>query len=269
MNFDLALSNLFQLQHQAGNYLDGGLLIFVRTLAFLFACPIFNRKDVAFIVKLSLSLFLTVMFIWMIPLQAPADTQTVSHPVTGIFLLQITTNILIGLFIGFIGNMIHKTISAAGSMMNNQIGLSSAMVLDPSSRQQVMVLDPLFGLLATIIFIHLGGIHWLVMALQRSFEVFPLYTIQQPFSEVVDMDYLVKVSANVILMATIMVAPVIVVTMSVDIILGIVNRAAQQMPVFQLSFALKPCIGVSVLLITLPILIPTIIHFFEDYAQIF
>ena len=63
--------------------------------------------------------------------------------------------------------------------------------------------------------------------------------------------------------------PVLLVTLSVDIMLAIVNRAAQQSPVFQLSFGLKPAIGMAVLLISLPTMVEMIIHFFEDHQRLF
>ena len=51
--------------------------------------------------------------------------------------------------------------------------------------------------------------------------------------------------------------------------LGIVNRTAQQMPVFQLSFALKPSIGIAIMLLTLTTFIQALSDYLNDYAKIF
>ena len=275
MDFELALQSFHRLHQEFGPMLDMGLLVFCRLLSFFFFAPIFNRKDMPFIIRLAMALILTTILVWIIPHNGlvggtlPNPTPSYSQGQEGMFVLQIMVNIAIGALIGFIADTITKAVYSAGSMMNNQIGLSSALIFDPSSRQQVMVLDRLFGFIVTILFIHIGGLYWLIQAIRRSFEVFPLYTINPNIPEAINMDYLITISGNTLVVATELVAPVIVITMAVDIILGIVNRTAQQMPVFQLSFALKPAIGIAVLLLTLPIFLNAMANFLEDFSRIF
>jgi flagellar biosynthetic protein FliR len=178
-------------------------------------------------------------------------------------------NIIVGALLGFMADMILQAVYAAGSLMTNQIGLSSAMLLDPSSGKQSMIMESLFGYLTTMLFIYLGGIQWMIVALKRSFSVFPLYTIQMPITQVIDITYLITLSGNILLIGVQLVSPIMIVTIAVDLMLGIVNRTAQQMPVFQLSFALKPSIGIAVLLLTLPTFLKAVINFLNDYSNIF
>lgn len=264
MNFDAVLASFQQIHQTIGPQVDTGILIFGRCLGFFFTSPVFNRKDIAFPIKLAFIMMITVSLLWMLP----PSTVRVSENL-GLLLYMLFLNIVVGLFIGFIGDVIHRTIAAAGSMMTSQIGLSSAMLFDPSSRSQVMILDRFFALLATILFIHLGGIFWLLDALYQSIQIFPIKSMSIPLTQHVDLGYLVTISGNTIVVAVQMVAPVIVVTLSIDLILGIVNRTAQQMPVFQLSFALKPSIGSAVLLATLPIFIDSLVNYLRDYSSIF
>ncbi len=266
MDFDLILQAFGSIFKDYGHLVDAGLLIFARVLTFLFTCPLFNRKDIPFPIKLNFGIFLTVIFLWVVPIKHPIDPNNghLFH-----FLLLIVMNSIIGGLIGFTADMILKAISSAGSLMNSQIGLSSAVLFDPSSKAQVMILDRFFAFLGILIFMHLGGIFWIINALERSFEIFPLFSLYQDIVGSIDMSYLVLLSANVMLVATQLVAPIILVTMSIDVILGIVNRTAQQMPVFQLSFALKPCIGISILLATLPLFIKAMTDFLTDFSFIF
>lgn len=258
----------FALLHkQYGPILDGALLMFMRMLGFVSTGPIFNRKNIPFIVKIVSAFFFTGTLFWMIR----PDTQ---GPLThagqyGPFLLQLTMNIIVGAILGFLADMILQAVYAAGSLMTNQIGLSSAMLMDPASGRQSMIMESLFGYLTTLLFIYLGGIHWMVMALKRSFEVFPLYSIQMPITQVIDITYLITLSGNILLVGVQLMSPIMIVTMAVDLMLGIVNRTAQQMPVFQLSFALKPAIGIGVLLLTLPTFMQAVINFLNDYSNIF
>lgn len=268
--FDAALTSFAALHQQFGPVLDTALLMFARMLAFIFNGPIFNRKNMPVILKIIMAMFLTTTLLWVVPANNHNTFEGAFHNnQPALYVLQLVMNITIGALLGFMANMILLTINTAGNVMNNQIGLSSAMLLDPSTGTQTMVLEPLFGFIGTLMFIHLGGIHWMIMALARSFKVFPLYQVQQPIMQVINLDYLIHLSGNTVTVAVQLVAPIMIVTMAIDIILGIVNRAAQQMPVFQLSFALKPAIGIAILLMTMPIMMNAIAQYLNDHANIF
>lgn len=267
MQFDAAMQSFGLLHKQYGPLLDGLLLMFCRMLAFAVTGPIFNRRNIPILIKLSMAIFLTGTLAWMIP----PDTQGPLSPAGQYapYLIQMVMNITIGAFLGFIADMILQAAYSAGNTMNNQIGLSSAMIMDPSQGRQTMLLETLFSYITIVIFIYLGGVHWMIMALKRSLETFPLYAIQQPITEVIDLAYLINLSGNVLLIGVQLVSPIIVVTMAVDLMLGIVNRTAQQMPVFQLSFALKPSIGIAIMLMTMSTFIKALSDYLNDYSKIF
>ncbi|MEB3206448.1 MAG: flagellar biosynthetic protein FliR [Vampirovibrionales bacterium] len=255
---------------QYGAMLDGFLLVFARVLGFITTAPILNRKDVVFFTKLALAIFLTIAIVAL--LMPKGAAALVAMPTTftiGVFLLLLAVNAVVGLMIGFIANLLIEVVTSVGDLINNQLGLSAAMMFDPASKRQVMVLEPLFGFLAVILFLEIGGMGWLLKALWRTFEVFPLYEVNPRLFERLDIDTIINLSGMVIEMATLIMAPVLLVTLAVDIMLAIVNRAAQQIPVFQLSFGLKPAIGMAVLLISLPTMVEMIIHFFEDHQRLF
>ncbi|HEY9686324.1 MAG TPA: flagellar biosynthetic protein FliR [Coleofasciculaceae cyanobacterium] len=267
MQFEAAMQAFGLLHKQYGPILDGALLMFGRMLGFVSTGPIYNRKNIPFMLKIMSAFFFTGALLWLVP---PDQHGPLSHNGQyGPYLLQLAMNIIVGALLGFMADMILQAVYAAGSLMTNQIGLSSAMLLDPSSGKQSMIMESLFGYLTTMLFIYLGGIQWMIVALKRSFSVFPLYTIQMPITQVIDITYLITLSGNILLIGVQLVSPIMIVTIAVDLMLGIVNRTAQQMPVFQLSFALKPSIGIAVLLLTLPTFLKAVINFLNDYSNIF
>lgn len=266
MDLDAAVKAFAMLHVEYGSTLDAGLLIFARVLAFVFFSPVFNRKDLAFNIKLAMALFLTVALFWMVPLDGQASMPNDN---TGIFLYLVFINVLIGGFLGFIADLILHAIYACGDVINNQIGLSSAMFTDPATKKQAALMETLFAFMATVLFIYAGGLHWLIMALKRSFTLFPVYDMQPAVLETINMAYLVKISSQLLLIGVELAAPVMVVTMAVDIILAVVNRTAQQIPVYQLSFGIKPSIGVIVILATLPIFLNTVMSYLSDYSLFF
>jgi flagellar biosynthetic protein FliR len=254
------------LYKQFGPVLDSLLLLFCRMLAFTSTGPIFNRKNIPMVVKVAIAIYLTGTLFWVV---MPGTHGSFSNGHQGVYLIQLVLNLVIGAFIGFIADMILQAAYSAGNLMNNQIGLSSAMIMDPANGKQSMILEALFGYIVTLLFIYLGGVQWMIMALKRSLDLFPLYAMQPVITKAIDLSYLITVSGNVLLVGVQLISPVIVITMAVDIMLGVVNRTAQQMPVFQLSFALKPAIGIAVMLLTLTTFFQALSNYLNDYSHIF
>ncbi len=267
MQYEAALQSFGALYKVYGPVLDALLLMFFRVLSFMTTAPIFNRKNVPFNVKLCAAVFFTGTLFSVFNSTSPVLIGHDGH--FGSYLLQLVMNIVIGAVLGFIADVILEAIYAAGNLMTSQIGLSSASMLDPSTGRQSLLLETLFGYIATLVFIYIGGLQWMILALQRSFKVFPLFEVQQPLTQVISLPYLIQISGNVLLIGVQLMAPVLVVTISIDIMLGVVNRTAQQIPVYQLSMAIKPVVGLLILYLTLTTFIQTLTNYLNDYSKIF
>lgn len=248
--------------------IDIGFLVFTRLIGFFLVAPIFGRKDLPFALKISIAMALTATLITIMPI-TPAQRALVNSEDIFNYTVQIIVNVTIGYLIGFIAAVILEALSAAGALMNNQIGLSSSIFFDPATRQQVAVMEKIFSFIGTVVFLELGGMYWLLNALNRSFEIFPVNVLKPDIAGAISLDYLVQITSNALEIGLILVAPIFVVTIAIDLILGIVNRTAQQIQVFQLSFSLKPVIGITVFLLTLPIFMQVLQHYLNDYAKIF
>ena len=241
--------------------LGAGLLIFARILGFVRFAPVLNRKEIPGFVKLSFALILTIILMMTVETPPPPSGASLC--------LGLILNIVGGMLIGFIANCIVQAISAAGDMINMQMGLSSAMVLDPTIGAQVSILGSFFGLLAVILFIHIGGVYWLINALHRSFEIFPVYANAIPMGQLINKEYLITITSNVLYVGLQIAAPVLLATLGQDLILGIISKTAPQVNVFQLSFLFKPVLGAAILLWIMPIIVNVINDYFLSFAKIF
>ncbi len=241
-----------------------GIYIFSRIIGFFRFCPVFNRKEIPGMVKLALALMFTVILIGLIS-PGIADIKAAKDSM----LLSIILNFAVGAIIGYLAQLILIAIDAGADMINMQMGLSSAMVLDPTTSSQVSILTKLFSLLGLLIFIELGGIYWLMQALLRSFEIFPLYATSLPLSQLVNFDYLIKMTSNVLFMGLQIASPVLLATLGQDIILGVISKTAPQVNVFQLSFLFKPVFGAAILVWIMPMLLNVISDYFLSYSKIF
>ena len=246
---------------EINNALGAGIFIFARVLGFVRFAPVLNRKEIPGMIKISFALILTIILTMTVETgPAPKGTSLI---------LGIILNIAGGMMIGFIANCIVSAIAAAGDMINMQMGLSSAMVLDPTAGAQVSILGNFFGLLAVILFIDVGGVYWLVNALHRSFEIFPVYATAIPMDRLINKEYLVTITSNVLYIGLQIASPVLLATLGQDLILGIISKTEPQVNVFQLSFLFKPVLGAAILLWIMPIIVNVINDYFISFAKIF
>lgn len=241
--------------------LGAGIMVFSRLLGLMQFAPPFNRRETPSLVRISMALIITVIVTMLIkPGPIPPDTSII----TGVLL-----NYAFGAILGYIANCILAAVSAGGDMINTQMGLSSAMVLDPTTRAQTSILGNYFTILGLIIFMSAGGAYWLLNAFIRSFDVFGMYQTVIPLAQVINIDYLVIITSNVLYFGMQLAAPVLLATLGQDIILGIISKTAPQVNVFQLSFLFKPVMGALILIWILPMLINVITDYMNSYANIF
>lgn len=254
------LSELIKMFPMLNAYLAGGIFIFARLLGFFRFAPVFNRKELPTMIKIALILLMTIIL-----------TGAVKPQVTIIensFMLSLMLNIVVGAMLGYVAQLILLAVDAGGDMVNMQMGLSSAMVLDPTTSSQVSIIGKMFSFLGLIIFMQLGGVYWLLNALIHSFEIFPLDGTLLPLAELVNLDYVVKMSSNVLYMGLQIASPVLLATLGQDIILGVISKTAPQVNVFQLSFLFKPVLGAAIMIWILPMLVNIITDYFISFSHI-
>lgn len=257
---DNILSELMKMFPMLNANLAAGIMVFARLIGFARLAPVFNRKEIPSMVKLGLILLLTLV---ITPFVKPNGLMMMDS-----MFLSIVLNIVVGALVGYMAQLIVLAVDAGADMINMQMGLSSAMVLDPTTSSQVSIMSKLMSLLGILVFIHLGGIYWIIRALIRSFEIFPIYATSIPLEQLVNMPYLISMSSNVLFMGLQIASPVLLATLGQDIILGVISKTAPQVNVFQLSFLFKPVFGAAIMIWILPMLFNIINDYFLSYANI-
>lgn len=258
---ELIIEELIKMFPALNTMLAAGVMVFSRLMGFIRFAPVFNRKEIPGMVKLALCLLLTIIITPFV--------KTDSLFVMESFTLSIILNIVTGALIGYMAQLILMAVEAGADMINMQMGLSSAMVLEPTTSSQVSILSKIMALFGLLIFINLGGVYWLIRALMRSFEIFPIYATSIPLEQLVNMNYLITMSSNVLFMGLQIAAPVLLATLGQDIILGVISKTAPQVNVFQLSFLFKPVLGAAIMVWILPMLLNIIGEYFLSYTNIF
>ena len=257
---DQLITELMKMFPMLNAYLAAGIFIFARLIGFFRMAPVFNRKEIPGMVKLSLASILSIVLTCVVK----PDVTIIKES----FVLSIFLNIVVGAMLGYIAQLILLAIDAGGDMVNMQMGLSSAMVLDPTTSSQVSIVGKCFSFLGLLIFIQLGGVYWILNAFMRSFEIFPLDATLIPLAKLVNLDYMVDLSSNVLFMGLQIASPILLATLGQDIILGVISKTAPQVNVFQLSFLFKPVLGAAIMVWILPMLVNIISDYFLSFSHI-
>lgn len=267
MAFEAALQAYGMLYTTYQPWIDTGLLLLARVLAFMHTAPVFGRKDIPGQMKTALGVMLCITMLQAHPELIQAYTHLTDVSPT-FMVLQIIANTTVGLILGMMANLAVQTIGATGNLITNQAGLNMAAMFDPSTRSQSMILEPVFLAIATWIFLNIGGMHHLIEALSASVNHIPVFILQNNLLETLDMDIVIESINSIMPVALAMSAPTLVVTLALDIMLGILNRTAQQIPVFQISNTIKPVLAIGIVMMSLPIMMEQMEHLLQDFFRL-
>lgn len=259
---DVIITQLVKMFPELNLHFSVVALIFVRMLGFVNQAPVLSRKEIPVMVKISFVMIFTGILSGII-------IPTVTMPPKFDLILLIILNFVVGALIGFVAKVIIIAVEAGADMINMQMGLSSAMVLDPASNKQVSLIEKIFATLAVLIFINMGGVYWLFNAFIRSFDIFPIFAVAIPLEQIVNLNYIIKMTSNVLFMGLQIASPVLLATLGQDIILGTISKTAPQVNVFQLSFLFKPVFGAAILTWIMPMIVNVITDYFIEYSHIF
>lgn len=258
---DEILKNFGLIFPEINRMLSYGILIFIRLIGFVRFAPVFNRKEIPGMIKLSFAFIVAVILTIVLKPNQIVSSESM--------FLQSILNFVFGAMLGWMANCIVLAVEAGGDMINMQMGVSSAQIMDPTTQGMVSLMGRLFSLIGLLLFIHVGGIYWLFKAFLRGFEVFPIFSSQFPLTKVFELDNVITITSNLLYMGLQIASPVLLATMGQDIILGVISKTAPQINVFQLSFLFKPVFGVAILMWIMPILIDIINDYFTSFSNIF
>lgn len=207
---------------------------FFRIGAFFMVAPIFGANMVPAQVRIGLAFFLALV---LLPLLPPVPVMDALSPQTW---LLIAHQILIGVSLGFLVQLLFQVFIIFGQIVAMQIGMGMAQMADPSSGVNVTVLSQYSLILTNFVFLATGGHLVIIYTLSESFTIIPIglegLTRERSWMIVTQGGWLFK---GALLMAM----PIIVSKLVVNIALGVVTRAAPQLNIFVIGFPVMMILG--------------------------
>lgn len=221
----------------SGEPLIAYLLASVRILAWLAVVPPFSGRSVPSMAKVVIGLGLAFA--------AVPDGNNISLDTLGL-LLNVFTQVLIGLAMGFVTQLLFAAIGAAGSLIDVFGGFSITPAFDPLSMNTNTVFGKFHQMLATVLFF-VSGAHLLVIGgLLRTFHFLPLGEAPE-WDNAPDV---VLTAFGLFFTSAVQIAlPLVAVLFISDLGLALLTKIAPQLNAFNLMYPVK--IGLTLLLVGL------------------
>jgi flagellar biosynthetic protein FliR len=168
--------------------------------------------------------------------------------------LLFAREVLVGLCLGFVADAAFRAAEIAGRLSDSLRGANIAEILVPTAEERSSPLGVLYLLLATVVFLQIGGVPRLCEALLDSYRVLPVGGGLDAGSARQAAAIVTAASARLIASGVALAAPVIVALWLTDLALGLVARAAPQVPVYFIGLPLKGLLAIGLVLVSLGVL---------------
>ncbi len=223
--------------------LIGFLLVLARVGGLFLLAPIFSSKMIPARAKLLIAgaISLALMPIATSGQHLPSDPAAIA--------VLIVKEVSVGLAFAFALSMLQAAVAAGAALLDTLVGFSFAAVVDPINGQQTAVLGQFYGLVATMIFLAVGGDQLMIMGLARSYRLLPVTAFPDTGALT---SGAVSIVEQVFVIGLEITAPALIAIIVTDAALGVVSRAMPQMNVFVVGLPAKLIAGFAVIGASLP-----------------
>lgn len=214
---------------------------FVRLAAFITAAPLLGHSSIPNPVKIGFALLLSIVVSSTLP--PLPDVPIVSWAGVGIIVEQL----IIGLSMGLVMQIVFSVVQAAGEFIGLQMGLAFATFFSPDTGANTMILSRLLYMLTLLMFLAFDGHLLVIEILARSFTTLPIGLVSLDLAA---FDLLARFGSIIFMSGMLLALPLVATLLIMNLSMGILNRTAPQFTVFSIGFPMTLLAGM-VLLTTL------------------
>ena len=220
-------------------------LVFFRVAGIFIIAPVFSQEQIPMRIKAALAFFISLA---LFPVTRIAFTSLREN--WGLFAVDIGRELIVGIILGYCASILFGAVQFASQLLDRQMGFGLARMLDPLSGEEGSPILQFQGLIATLLFLVVNGHHWLIIALNRSFDFAPAGNVA--LSAAIP-NKLIEMVGSVFSMGIRIAAPVFVLLIIVTILMGVVARAVSGMNILIVGLPLRLGLGLIGLLLTVPV----------------
>jgi flagellar biosynthesis protein FliR len=225
----------------------GGLVVFA---------PFFSSFAVPPTIRIGLTLALGLA---LFPALAPRLPAVPEDPVMLILLLG--GELIIGMVLGVVGQIFFAVLQVAGQLISFQMGFAIINIIDPQTQTQFSVIGVLQNLVGMVVFISVDAHHWYIEVICHSYKIaLPLDAGRWDAL----LGELMRLSSQIFVVGFKLAAPLALVLLIVDLLLGLIGRAAPQIQILLLGLPLKNLVGLLLLLGGFNVFLPFMIRYINQ-----
>lgn len=213
----------------------------------LSVAPIFGGRLVSAKFRVVLAILVTWVLVPVIPAAPAID------PMSAAGVLISLQQLLIGLVLGFMLQMVFTAMMIGGQAVALGMGLGFASMVDPQNGITVPVIGQYYVTIATLMFLVLNGHLVLLSVLSDSFYSLPVAVdglTRQTFWDVISWGSRMFAGGLQIAM------PAVTALLLTNVAFGVITRAAPQLNIFGVGFPLTLTLGFLIIMVTIPELLP-------------
>ncbi|SFF43876.1 flagellar biosynthetic protein FliR [Fontimonas thermophila] len=231
------------------------LWVFVRIGAVFTIAPVLGARSIAPRIRVLLALLLTLIVAPLLP--TPAPVEAFSAP----WLRILVEQIVIGVAIGFVLVLVFEAVVLGAELIAFGMGLSFAQLADPLRGTSTPVLGQFLTLMASLLFLVLGG-HWMLIELiVRSFTWLPVGGIGWDAG---DAGYVLRFAGWMFVGGLRLALPVVIALLIVNLAMGVISRSAPTLNLFAVGFPVTLVAGLVLVRAGLPAFQENVAALFEQ-----
>ena len=224
------------------------LLIMARLTAFIVTVPFFSYRTIPSQAKIAIP----VVLAWTMYYTLSAD---VAIAFDGTYILYVLKEVMVGLMLGLMAQLIMAAVQIAGGLIDFQMGFAIANVIDPQTGAQSPITGQLFNILALLTLLAIDGHHLLLDGIYYSYQYIALDDLALHTGDESYAWFMFKVMSTMFAIAFQMSAPVIAALFLVTLALGIVGKTVPQMNIFVVGFPIKIMAGFILMIIVMGVMV--------------
>lgn len=220
---------------------------FMRISAMLMAIPVVGTRLVSVRIRVVLAMLIAFVAMPLIPEVPAVDPLSVAGLTISI------QQVLIGLAMGFILQMVLAALTIAGEAISMTMGLGFASMVDPANGVNVPVLSQFFLIMGTLLFLVLGGHLMIIQLVVSSFQSLPITGDGIPRDS---FWVLISFASQMFIGAVWVALPAMISILVITMAMGVMTRAAPQLNIFSVGFPVTMLVGFIILMLVIPSIVP-------------
>ncbi|WP_235602864.1 flagellar biosynthetic protein FliR [Piscirickettsia litoralis] len=214
---------------------------FIRIAAMLMSIAVLGSQYVAKHVRLVLAALITIIAVPIIPPVPELDILSIDS-------LMITIQqVLIGVFIGFMTQLLFQIFVIGGQMIAMQMGLGFAALVDPQNGFIVTGVSQVYFIMVALLFFTMNGHLVFIQMVVESFRLLPIKAGDELSMQFIWL--MLEKFSWVFSKAVLIALPAILSLLLINFAFGVMSRAAPQLNVFSIGFPTTLLMGRLLLLL--------------------